>query len=88
MDQQSELSQVHNNSSHDSHTASKNWNNGKNPSALTKWPGIDKRATGGLNEKGTKPQTSVSLWNQRKHSGYKLKKKEKGKKKNDDKKQL
>lgn len=53
-------------------TASWNWNNIKNLSALTQWPGIDKRATGGLNEKGTKPQTSVSLWNQRKHSGYKL----------------
>lgn len=47
MDQQSELSQVHNNSSHDCHTASSNWNNEKKPnknktSALTKWPGIDK----------------------------------------------
>lgn len=48
----------------------------KKLSALTKWPGIDKRATGGLNETGTKPQTSVSLWNQRKHSGYKLKNKQ------------
>lgn len=38
---------------------------------------MDKRAPGGLNLKkgGTEPQTSVSLWNQRKHSDYKLKKK-------------
>lgn len=37
---------------------------------------MDKRAPGGLNLKkgGTEPQTSVSLWNQRKHSDYKLKK--------------
>lgn len=48
---------------------------------MTKWPGIDKRVTGGLNEKGTKPQTSVSLWNQRKHSGYKLREKKRKRKK-------
>lgn len=45
MDQQSRLSQVHNNSSHDCRTASYNWNNEETVSSDRK----DKRATGGLN---------------------------------------
>lgn len=55
------------------------------PSALTKQPRIKSYWWTELDR--TKPQTSVSLWNQRKHSGYKLKE-EKTKQYNKKKKQL